>query len=97
LAPRRLPNRNAAIRELLAYAPQREARQASEGAAAWLTTSQPRRCAEQIARATQATLDRIDARLERIERNMGEDFRFLVRLHMAQFAASPLASSCCWA
>jgi hypothetical protein len=49
---------------------------------------------EQIARSTQATLDRLETRFDRIEAKLdlfesrrADDFRFLVKLHIGQFAA----------
>jgi hypothetical protein len=42
---------------------------------------------EHIARSTEATLLRIETRLDRIDGRMADDFRFLVRLHIGQFAA----------
>ena len=41
---------------------------------------------EQIARSTEATLTRIETRLDRIESRQADDFRFLVRLHFGQLA-----------
>jgi hypothetical protein len=45
------------------------------------------RVLEHIARSTDATLLRIETRLDRIDSRIAEDFRFLVRLHIGQFAA----------
>jgi hypothetical protein len=37
---------------------------------------------EQIARSTQAALERIETRLDRIEARQADDFRFLVRMQI---------------
>ena len=37
---------------------------------------------EQIARVTQAALERIETRLDRLDARMADDFRFLVRLQI---------------
>lgn len=42
---------------------------------------------EQIARTTEAALLRIETRLDRMDARIADNFQFLVRLHIGQFAA----------